>query len=117
MFKSFNLPSTLPSIATNYFEHLIAQGKELVGGSRVSHQLYVAHQIRVINTALGAIRGLPNKKTLEIARQNPWLNIEDKTHLLGIASALLETELINIDTHAKLITIITEAFETLFPQS
>jgi hypothetical protein len=117
MFKSFNLPSTLPSTATNYFEQLIAQGKELVGGSRVSHQLYVAHQIRVINTALGSIRGLPHKKTLEIARQNPWLSIDDKTHLLGITSALLEAEIINIDTHAQLITIITEVFQTLFPQS
>jgi hypothetical protein len=115
MLKSFRAPVTTPAVVTNYYEPSTHNGLSLVGGNRGAHQLFVAHQIRLINTIIGSIRGLQNKRALEIASQNKQLCEHDLHHLHNIIDRLTIAELINNETQDKLIAELAHIFAVLFP--
>ena len=117
MLKSFRAPVTTPAVITNYYEPSTHNGLSLVGGNRGAHQLFVAHQIRLINTIIGSIRGLLNKKTLEIASQNKLLSEHDLHHLHNIIERLVIAELIDNETQDKLIAELAHIFAVLFPSN
>jgi len=86
-----------------------------VGGNRATHQLFIAHQIRLLNTILGDIKGLQHKHPLEMAKQNAWLDPTDITHLLAISERSFNSGLINETTKWNLDKKISELFDLLYP--
>lgn len=115
MLKSFKTPVTTPAVVTSYYEPNTRNGFSLVGGNRGAHQLFIAHQIRLLNTLIGSIRGLLNKKALEIASQNKQLLEHDLQHLHNIIERLVVAELIDNETQDKLISELAHIFAVLFP--
>jgi hypothetical protein len=100
---------------TSYYEPSPTNQLQLVGGNRSSHQIFVAHQIRLINTILGSLRGLMHKKPLEMARQNAFISESDLQHLLNIGERLFLAELVDAETKTKLEDELVVIFRNLFP--
>lgn len=117
MLKSFRTPITLPTVVTNYYEPTTSNGLSLVGGNRAAHQLFISHQVRLINTILGSLRGLNNKKVLEIAKQNRMLGEYDLEHLNNIAERLSLADLIDQATKYKLNTELEQVFKAIYPDT
>jgi hypothetical protein len=117
MLKSFRAPITLPTVVTNYYEPMPSNGLSLVGRNRAAHQLFVSHQVRLINTILGSLRGLNNKKILEIAIQNRMLGERDLEHLNNIAERLVLADLIDQATKYKLNKELEQVFKAIYPNT
>jgi hypothetical protein len=115
MLKSFKAPVTLPAIVSTHFEPHAANQFTLIGGSRVTHQQYVAHHVRFLNTAIGKFRGIPHKRPLEMAIQNLWLCQDDFFHLKNIVEKLFHSQLINKEESDGVFAILTEVFCQIFP--
>lgn len=117
MLKSFRAPITLPTLVTNYYEPTTSNRLTLVGGNRAAHQLFISHQVRLINTILGSLRGLNNKKVLEIAIQNRMLGKQNLEHLNNIAEKLVLADLIDHATKEKLNTELEQVFKAIYPDT
>lgn len=115
MLKSFKPPVTLPLAVTHYYEPTALNLLALVGGSRTAHQMFLSHQIRLLNTVLGSLRGLLGKQVLEIAQQNRFLTAPDFDHLCVITKRLMHAEIIDESTKEKLDDELFRIFRTMFP--
>lgn len=115
MLKSHRQPVTLPAVVTNYFEPSSNNIAEFVGGNRATHQMYVAHQIRLLNTILSAVKGKLGAKPEEIALQNRALGQSDFFHLETIVKRLVQAELVEKNLEADVQKILRDLFTKLFP--
>lgn len=95
MLKSFRQPITLPAIVTSYFEPSSGNVLDFIGGNRASHQIYVAHQIRLLKTVLSAVKGKFGANPEDIALQNRALTDSDISHLNNIIKRLSDAELVD----------------------
>lgn len=116
MVKSYRLPVTLPAVVTHYFEPSSKNILAFVGGTRAAHQMYVAHQIRLLNTILGAVKGRFGANAKDIALQNRALSNEDYVHLVNIVDLLLKSELIDLDLAKQMQINLSDLFTHIFPQ-
>lgn len=112
MISSYHVPPTLPAVVTNYFEPSDRNDFTLVGGNRATHQRFVSHQIRLINTMMGFVRGVPGKRPTEMAKQNPWVNSQDLEHLVRVTHRLCEVGLLSQTEQSQ----IEEGLQTVFAE-
>ena len=113
--NSYRTPVTLPAVVTHYYEPSPRNGLVLVGDNKASHQIFVAHQVRLLNTLIGFVSGLPQKNTHEIACQNRFLVYEDLDHLLKIIEKLELAELIDPAKRPLMEEELVEVFTKIFP--
>jgi hypothetical protein len=115
MLKSYRQPITLPAVVTNYFEPSSNNIMDFVGGNRATHQMYVAHQIRLLNTILSAVKGKADAQPQEIAAQNRALTYEDHSHLKSIVERLIKADLVDYELAEKMHNHLSDVFASLFP--
>lgn len=116
MIKSYQKPVTLPTVVSSYFEPSVKNIPDYVGGNRTAHQMYVAHQIRLLNTILGAVKGKFGANPKEIAAQNRDLAFEDHLHLKNIIDYLHKVELIDHQHAEQMHEQLCDVFAHFFPQ-
>jgi len=113
--KSYRTPVTLPAVVTHYYEPSPKNGLVLVGGNKATHQIFVAHQVRLLNTLIGFVNELPQKNTHEIACQNRFLVYEDLDHLINIIKKLEVADLIDSAKKLLMEEELVEVFTKIFP--
>ena len=87
-----------------------------VGGNRVAHQMYVAHQIRLLNTILGFVKGKLGANPIDIAAQNRAFSLDDHFHLKNIIHQLVKVELVDTSIAEKMAIALSDVFEHFFPR-